>query len=113
MKNNRLKFIFITCVFLLTLSSCDSYTGVEGHVLDEKGNAVGEAKIEVDFDGNKKETTTNETGFYSVSEAHFPLFLSKTIKINVSKSGFQMYEQKIVSKENPRRIKHDIVLRQE
>ena len=111
MRINRLNFIVVGVVLFAVLS-CDSYTGVEGHVLDEKGNAIGESKVEVEFEGNKKVTTTDETGFYSTSEAHFPLFLSETIKISVSKDGYQTYEQEIVSKSNPTRIKHDIILTQ-
>jgi hypothetical protein len=112
MRINHLGFIVIVGVFLLTVLSCDSYTGIEGHVLDEKGNAISGVKIEVEFEDNKKETTTDETGFYSVSEAHFPLFLSEIVKISVSKDDYQTYEQKIVSKVNPGRIKHDIILKQ-
>jgi hypothetical protein len=112
MKINRLYFIVIVGAFLFAVLSCDSYTGIEGRVLDEKGNAISGAKLEVEFEDNKKETVTDETGFYSVSEAHFPLFLSETIKISACKEGYQPYEQKIVSKSNPTRIKRDIILKQ-
>lgn len=113
MRINCPGFILIIVVFLFAVSACDSYTGVEGYVLDEKGNAISGAQVEVEFEGHKKETTTNETGFYTVSEAHFPLFLSETIKINVGKDGYQTSELKIVSKSNPGRIKRDIILKQQ
>lgn len=113
MRVTRLNFILIVGVFLFVVLSCDSFTGVEGHVLDEKGNLISGAKVEVEFEDNKKETITNEMGFYSVPEAHFPLFFSETIKIRVSKDGYRTHEQKIVSKSSPQRIEHDIILKKQ
>jgi len=65
------------------------YGGIAGSVTDAQGNAVAGAKVTVTNigKGTAEETTTNESGLYSVSH-----LIADEYKIRIEATGFKAYE---------------------
>ena len=65
------------------------YGGIAGNVTDAQGNAVTGAKVTVTNigKGTSEETTTNESGLYSVSH-----LIADEYKIRIEATGFKAYE---------------------
>src|ERR1700682_3545887 len=83
-------FLFLACIFMTPRASGQAvYGSISGTVTDAQGAGVAGAKVTVSnlSKGTAEETTTNESGNYSVTH-----LIPDSYKIRIEAPGFKAYE---------------------
>ena len=109
---NQINLILVILVFFILVLSCDRWAHLNGKILDENGNSVGDAKIILTQSNSKvAEEKSDRDASYKIFESIAPdVVFSSEIKIRVSKEGFQTYEE-VLSEEELKQRSIDIVLK--
>jgi hypothetical protein len=97
---NRQNLVVLTLVAGFVLG-CDAYVRIPGRVIDESGDPIEGAKIEI-YEGGRKlgEEESNIEGRFDIQENVTPMFTSK-IKVVASRQGFVTRELQFSARELP------------